>query len=103
MHEQMVVAVEHLQYLFDVLAQQGYQVVGPTVRDGAIVYEAIDAVEELPIGWTDQHDGGHYELVKRDDRALFGYVVSPHSWKKFLHTGAAFMANERQEDGFHHR
>jgi len=65
--------------------QRGYQVVGPTARDGAIVYEAMDSVDDLPVGWTDEHDGGRYRLKKRNDTALFGYVVGPHSWKKFLH------------------
>ena len=36
-------------------------------------------------GWTDEQDGGHYRLARRDDEALFGYAVGPHSWKKFLH------------------
>ena len=35
------------------------------------------------MGWTDEQDGGHYRLVRRDDDALFGYAVGPHSWKKF--------------------
>ena len=35
-------------------------------------------------GWTDEQDGGHYRLHRRDDDALFGYAVGPHSWKKFL-------------------
>jgi sulfhydrogenase subunit beta (sulfur reductase) len=34
--------------------------------------------------WTDEQDGGKYRLKKRNDVALFGYVVGPHSWKKFL-------------------
>ena len=42
-------------------------------------------VDDLPRGWTDEQDGGHYRLKRRDDDALFGYAVGPHSWKKFLH------------------
>ena len=40
---------------------------------------------DLPAGWTDEQDGGHYRLVRRDDDALFGYAVGPESWKRFLH------------------
>ena len=58
MHEHVVVESAHLQHLLDALAARGYQVVGPTVRDSAIVYEAIDSVDALPMGWTDEHDGG---------------------------------------------
>jgi ferredoxin len=101
MHEHVVVESAHLQHLLDALATRGYQVVGPTVRDGAIVYEAIDSVDELPIGWTDEHDGGRYQLQKRDDQAWFGYVVGPHSWKKFLHPPELRLWQaQRQDNGF---
>ncbi len=87
--------------LFEVLAGRGYQVVGPTVRDGAIVYDALDGPEQLPAGWTDEQDGGTYRLKRRDDAALFGYVVGPHSWKKFLFPPEqrVFRAH-RTADGF---
>jgi len=71
--------------LFRVLRERGYALVGPTVRDGAIVYEQIEGVEDLPIGWTDEQDAGRYRLKRRDDEALFGYAVGPHSWKKYFH------------------
>ena len=80
-----VIATEGLQALFDALRQRGYRVVGPTVRDRAIVYDDIASVADLPRGWTDEQDGGHYRLKRRDDDGLFGYAVGPQSWKKFLH------------------
>jgi len=80
----IVVEREHFQLLLDALVQKGYRVVGPTVRDGAIVYDEVTSVADLPIGWTDEQDGGTYRLKRRADGALFGYVVGPHSWKKFL-------------------
>jgi len=73
------------QSLLDALCQRGYQVMGPTIREGAIVYDALSRVEDLPIGWTEVQDGGTYRLTRRADNALFGYVVGPHSWKQFLH------------------
>ena len=65
------------------LTRRGYTIVGPTVRDRAIVYDEIGAAGDLPIGWTDEQDGGHYRLVRRDDEALFGYAVGPQSWKQY--------------------
>jgi len=85
MHEPVVVQSAHFQHLINALKDRGYQVVGPTARDGAIVYASIDAVDDLPAGWTDEQERGHYQLVKRDDQAWFGYVVGPHSWKQFLY------------------
>jgi ferredoxin len=76
---------ESLGALIEVLAQEGYRVVGPTVRDRAIVYDDIAGLDDLPKGWTDEQDGGRYRLKRRGDDALFGYAVGPHSWKKYLH------------------
>jgi ferredoxin len=39
----------------------------------------------LPVGWSDQQDGGSYRLVKSERKALFDYVVGPHSWKRYLY------------------
>lgn len=76
---------QHFPLLLEALSKRGYRTLGPTVRDGAIVYDELSSVEDLPIGVTDEHGGGIYRLKKRKDKALFGYVVGPHSWKKFLH------------------
>ncbi len=74
---------EDLDELFVALARRGYTVIGPAIRDAAIVYEEISGSADLPEGWTDEQDGGHYRLRRRDDRALFGYNVGPHSWKRY--------------------
>jgi sulfhydrogenase subunit beta (sulfur reductase) len=76
---------DDLQRLFDVLVGRGYVLVAPTVREGAVVYDQVAGVDDLPIGWTDEQDGGTYRLKRRQDLALFGYNVGPHSWKKLLH------------------
>jgi ferredoxin len=81
----VTLTVDGLAALLDALKERGYRVLGPTLRDQAVVYDDIDAVADLPKGWTDEQDGGHYRVVRRDDEALFGYAVGPHSWKKFLH------------------
>jgi ferredoxin len=73
-----------LQRLFESLRGLGYKLVGPTVRESAIVYDEINSIDDLPEGWTDEQDGGTYRLKRRDDAALFGYAVGPHSWKKYL-------------------
>src|SRR4249919_1071609 len=73
-----------LDVLVGALRGRGYRVIGPTVRDGAIVYDELESAAELPIGWTDSQDGGQYRLERRQDEARFGYAVGPHSWKQFL-------------------
>ena len=75
---------EGLDALIRTLAADGYEVLGPTVRDGAIVLDSIAGVADLPAGWTDEQAPGHYRLKRRDDAALFGYVVGPHSWRRYF-------------------
>ena len=73
-----------LDALLRVLRDDGYETVGPVVRDGAIVYDRIDRSADLPEGWTDRQEPGSYRLERRSDGALFGYNVGPHSWKRLL-------------------
>ena len=80
-----VISRDGLQALIDALAAREFQVLGPTVDNGAIIYDEISGVGDLPAGWRDVQDAGRYRLERRDDEALFGFVVGPHSWKKFLH------------------
>jgi len=85
----------------EILKGTGYQVVGPTIDQEAIVYGELGSVDDLPIGWTDIQDGGEYRIIKRDDQALFGYNVGPHSWKKYLFPPSLrLMQMERTDDGF---
>ena len=96
----VILRCEGLQVLVDGLAVRGYQVLGPTVRDGAIVYDSIARVDDLPAGWTDRQEAGRYHLARRDDGALFGFAVGPQSWKRFLHPPVETVwTSHKGEDG----
>ncbi len=82
--EARVMGVDGLDALIRALGERGYEVLGPRVRDGAIVYDGIDGAADLPVGWGDEQAPGHYRLSPRDDDACFGYAVGPHSWKRYL-------------------
>jgi len=88
-----------LQTLIVLLADRGYRVLGPTMREGAIVYDDIARLDDLPRGWTDQQEAGQYRLARRDDEALFGYAVGPQSWKRFLHPPIERLWQMRHADG----
>jgi ferredoxin len=99
--ETSVIEPEALGDLLHALTARGFRVVGPTVRDGAIVYEGLDSAGDLPIGWTDDQDAGRYRLERRDDEARFGYAVGPHSWKQFLLPAhIRLWRARRRDDGF---
>jgi ferredoxin len=74
-----------LETLIKILIKKGYEVIGPTIRNNAIVYNKLEGSRDLPIGYRDIQEPGRYRLEKRKDNAYFGYVVGPDSWKKFLH------------------
>jgi len=90
-----------LDLLIQQLKSDGFQVVGPTVDQEAIVYSEIECVDDLPIGWTDIQEPGKYRLQRRNDDACFGYVVGPHSWKKYLFPPVTLVASaDRSEAGW---
>ncbi|HEX3036074.1 MAG TPA: hypothetical protein VHT73_13285, partial [Thermodesulfobacteriota bacterium] len=93
-----IIKRQHLQLLLDALGKRGYRIMGPTVGEGAIVYDELTSIDELPIGWTDEQDGGTYRLKRRSDKALFGYVVGPQSWKKFLHPPVMRLWRAKRND-----
>jgi len=93
-----VISADALQGLIDALAARRYRVVGPTVRDGAIVYDTIAGIGDLPAGWTDRQEAGRYRLERRTDGALFGFAVGPQSWKRFLHPPVETLWTARKDD-----
>lgn len=88
---------ERFQELLDILREDGRKLIGPTLADGAITYDEIASVDELPKGWRDEQKPGTYKLVRRDDERLFGYVVGPTSWKRYTYPARVPMAIARYE------
>ncbi|WP_156685567.1 4Fe-4S dicluster domain-containing protein [Mycobacterium sp. Marseille-P9652] len=74
-----------LHRLVEVLIERGYRVVGPTLRDNAIVLDELESASDLPRGWGVDVAPGHYRLRRRDDDAAFGHSSGPQSFKQFLH------------------
>ena len=81
----LLLASDQLNSLFSSLQKAGYQVVGPTLQDQAIVYDHIQSEKDLPQGWGDEQEKGFYRVKDRADNAYFGYNTGPIAWKKFLH------------------
>jgi len=87
-----------LQGLLDALIARGFTVIGPTIDQGAIVYGEIRTVADLPQGWTDVQEPGRYRLERRSDDACFGFVVGPHSWKRYLFPPRINVAEAEQTE-----
>jgi ferredoxin len=64
--------------------EDGYELIGPTVRSQAIVYDRIAGVADLPRGVGDEQSPGRYRLRPRGDDALFGWATPAQSLKREL-------------------
>ena len=85
-----------MQRLLDALAAT-HRVVGPQVADGAVVLRDLARAEDLPAGWLDEQDGGHYRLRHDSKAGWFDHVVGPHSLKNFLFPARETIARFTRE------
>ena len=100
--DQVIINAGGLQQLFEVLSREGYKIIGPTIRHAAIVYDELRSFSDLPVGWRDVQDAGTYRLIKDDMESLFGYVVGPQSWKKYLHPPVVRLWRAKRDGGGFH-
>ena len=49
---QLVLDLPALGGLIPALERRGFEVIGPTLRAGAIVYDVLHGLDDLPAGWT---------------------------------------------------
>ncbi len=70
-----------LQRLIDALTASHRKVIGPVVRDGAIVFEPIERATQLPSGWHDEQAPGRYRLTQTDDPRCFAWAVGAQALK----------------------
>jgi ferredoxin len=90
-----------LDDLIAVLCAEGYRVIGPTVRDSAIVLDTLESGNQLPAGWGVETGPGRYRLRRRADAAVFGHSAGPQSWKQYLHPARQQLWSESTDGTFH--
>lgn len=84
--------------LIRLLRAEGFETLGPTIRDNVIAIGPIDGIDDLPRGWGDSQDGGEYRLVERDDDALFGFATPAGTWKRYLFPPQLTLMESRRDD-----
>lgn len=93
-------AREKLQSLFNALLDAGYSVFGPQVKEGAIVYERLTSLQQLPKGHSDSQTPGRYQLQKSDSERLFHWANGPQALKPLLFPAREVLWQaQRQADG----
>ncbi|MBI5709697.1 MAG: 4Fe-4S dicluster domain-containing protein [Candidatus Eisenbacteria bacterium] len=93
------IEVADLDPLLGALRERGFTVMGPLLRDGAVIYDEVRSSADLPAGWTDRQEPGSYRLQRSDSPRLFDFTVGPSSWKRFLHPPALRLWQAHREDG----
>ncbi len=94
--ERFVIDTDGLHGLIRSLRDTGHQVIGPRVKDDAIILEPINSVADLPAGWSDEQNGGHYRIERGDQPALFGHGPGPQAWKRYLYPPVERMFKARR-------
>src|SRR5437016_1885739 len=88
-----------LASLIAVIQRRGYEIIGPTLKEGAIAYAPIRSIDDLPIGWTARQKPASYRLERRADAALFGYAAGANSLKDFIHPAEIKLLTIKRDNG----
>jgi ferredoxin len=81
------------------IADAGYELIGPTVRDGAIVLDAIEGAGDLPAGVGEEQGPGTYRLTSRDDDRVFGWAHGPDAGKRYLFPAREELSTVSRDSG----
>ncbi len=97
---QWFLARSDLEALIEAIRATGRNVIGPTIRDGAIVYDEIQSAADLPAGWRDEQSAGRYRLERSGTDHVFGYSVGPTPWKRFTFPPNLTIAHAHRTGSF---
>lgn len=70
--------------LYHALTDEGYEVIGPVVRQGAIVFDSIQGMADLPWGVREESRPGEYRLVADEQQRCFSWNTGPQAFKPWL-------------------
>lgn len=77
-------AYQQLPNLLGALQAKGYRCVGPQVRDGAIIYDSLESIDQLPWGMKDEQRPGSYRLIRDATTEAFAWANGPQAIKPLL-------------------
>lgn len=66
------------------LRQEGFQTVGPRVKEESIVYAGIEGLQDLPRGIVSEQQPASYRLTQTGADRYFDFIPAAQSWKQFL-------------------
>jgi len=84
--------------LIQLLKDQGYDVVGPQVKDDAIIYAEMEGAEQFPIGVKDDQTPGSYSLLKTENSTWFSWANGPQALKPLVFTPKEVLWSATKDD-----
>ncbi len=66
------------------LKNEGFETIGPRVKNGTLVYDTLDSLEQLPRGYVTEQAPGQFRLVYAGHNRYFDVIPGQQSWKQFL-------------------
>ncbi len=90
-----------LDELIAMLWRDGYRVMGPVERDGAVAFDEVRAMADLPIGRREEQAPGRYRIGPGPVGEVFGVVNGPGSLKpSFFAPDETLLEIRRERRGF---
>ncbi|MGV6815904.1 MAG: 4Fe-4S dicluster domain-containing protein [Thiotrichales bacterium] len=100
MKERAFLPREAFSELISALRAAGYCCLGPQVREGAILYDALESADELPVGASDDQSPGHYRLTHSASNRCFAWANGPQALKPLTFAPQETLWRvSRDEDG----
>lgn len=90
---------EHLGRLISLLAEQGYEVLGPRIEGAAIRWGPLSSLDDLPAGTGVDSTPGHSRLCEHAGPERFAWGPSPDSVKRWLHVPEESFAHGAKSNG----
>ncbi|MDX2381767.1 MAG: 4Fe-4S dicluster domain-containing protein [Acidimicrobiia bacterium] len=84
-----------LNSLVDALRRRGFGVVAPVVSDSVITLAIVESADEIPSGWSDTQQPGHYRAEAGDGPLRFGHAAPAQPWKRYLHEPRTLLVRSR--------
>jgi sulfhydrogenase subunit beta (sulfur reductase) len=90
-----------LDELIAMLWRDGYRVLGPVERDGAVAFDEVRATADLPVGRREEQSPGRYRIGAGRPGEVFGVVNGPGSLKpSFFAPDETLLEIRRERRGF---
>jgi ferredoxin len=82
--EAFILPADGLERLIGALKRARFQVIAPTVRDGAVMLDPIASASDLPLNVAEFQDAGKYRLKDDPKAGYFDVTHGPESFKRHL-------------------